>query len=157
VHYNDPGMDLYRLYGGSFIDWDAVAASWNKRTVPSRLLLFASRRYLEEHPAATDEERAETLGPVSLPDEIKRAYAAPPATEGHAARLWGEFVDAAVAAEMELVTYGERPPLLYELRNGLSQAAEEAGERSERGRWFTQRHDALPGTDLPDSPEYLPI
>lgn len=150
-------MDLDKLYGGSFIDWEAVAASWNKRTVPSRLLLFAARRYLGEHPAAADEARAETLSSVSLPDEIKRAYAAPPATGGDAARRWGEFVDAAVAAEMELVTYGERPPLLHELRNGLSQAAEEAGERSDQGRWFTQRHDALPGTDLPDSPEYLPI
>lgn len=150
-------MDLDRLYGGSFIDWDAVSASWTKRTVPSRLLLFAARRYLEESPTAEDASRAETLDPVSLPEEIKRAYAAPPATEGDAARLWGEFVDAAVAAEMELVSYGERPLLLHELRNGLSQAADEAGKSSERGRWFTRRHDALPGTDLPDSPEYLPI
>ena len=150
-------MDLDRLYGGSFIDWDAVSASWAKRTVPSRLLLFAARHYLEESPATEDASRAETLDTVSLPEEIKRAYAAPPATEGDAARLWGEFVDAAVAAEMELVSYGERPLLLHELRNGLSQAADEAGESSERGRWFTRRHDALPGTDLPDSPEYLPI
>ena len=150
-------MDLDRLYGGSFIDWEAVSASWNKRTVPSRLLLFAARRYLEERPAATDAARAETLDPVSLPEEIKRAYATPPATGGDAARLWGEFVDAAVAAEMELVSYGERPLLLHELRNGLSQAADEAGKNSERGRWFMRRHDALPGTDLPDSPEYLPI
>lgn len=152
-----PGMDLDRLYGGSFIDWDAVSASWNKRTVPSRLLLFAARRYLAERPAETDAARAETLEPVSLPDEIKRAYAAPPATQGDAARLWGEFVDAAVAAELEMVSYGERPPLLHELRNGLSQAAEKAGQRSERGRWFTRRHDALPGSDLPGSAEYLPI
>lgn len=150
-------MDLDRLYGGSFIDWEAVAASWNKRTVPSRLLLFAARRYLAERPAATDAARAETLETVSLPDEIRRAYAAPPATEGDAARLWGEFVDAAVAAELEMVSYGERPPLLHELRNGLSQATEEAGKHSERGRWFMQRHDALPGTDLPGSAEYLPI
>lgn len=157
MHYNDPVMDLDRLYGGSFIDWGAVSASWNKRTVPSRLLLFAARRYLGEHPATVDGPRAETLDPVSLPEEIKRAYAVPPATEGEAARLWGEFVDAAVAAELEMVTYGERPPLLHELRNGLSQAAQEAGERTERGRWFMRRHDALPGTDLPDSPEYLPV
>jgi hypothetical protein len=150
-------MDLDRLYGGSFIDWEAVSASWNKRTVPSRLLLFAARHYLEEHPATEDASRAETLDPVSLPEEIKRAYAAPPAAEGDAARLWGEFVDAAVTAEMELVSYGERPLLLHELRNGLSQAADEAGKSSERGRWFMRRHDALPGTDLPDSPEYLPI
>ena len=150
-------MDLDRLYGGSFIDWEAVSASWNKRTVPSRLLLFAARRYLGERPATEDAARAEILDPVSLPEEIKRAYAVPPATEGDAAPLWGEFVDAAVAAEMELVSYGERPLLLHELRNGLSQAADEAGKSSERGRWFMQRHDALPGTDLPDSPEYLPI
>jgi hypothetical protein len=153
----NPGMDLDRLYGGSFIDWDAVSASWNKRTVPSRLLLFAARRYLAERPAETDVARIETLETVSLPEEIKRAYAAPPATRGDAARLWGEFVDAAVAAELEMVSYGERPPLLHELRNGLSQAADEAGQRSERGRWFTRRHDALPGTDLPESPDYLPI
>ncbi len=158
MHYNSPGMDLDRLYGGSFIDWGAVAASWNKRTVPSRLLLFAARRYIAEHPAQeADAARSETLGPVSLPEEIKRAYAAPPATEGEAARLWGEFVDAAFAAEMEMVSYGERPPLLHELRNGLTQAAEEAGRGTGRGRWFLRRRDALPGTDLPDSPEYLPI
>jgi hypothetical protein len=150
-------MDLDRLYGGSFIDWEAVAASWNNRTVPSRLLLFAARRYLEEQTAATDGVRAETLDAVSLPDEIKRAYAAPPATGGEASRLWGEFVDAAVAAELEMVSYGERPPLLHELRNGLSHAADAAGRKSERGRWFVRRHDALPGTDLPDSPDYLPI
>jgi hypothetical protein len=41
-------MDLQGLYTGSFIDWEAVAASWNKRTVSSRLLLFAARRYLDE-------------------------------------------------------------------------------------------------------------
>jgi hypothetical protein len=118
-------MDLDKLYGGSFIDWDAVSASWNKRTVSSRLLLFA--------------------------------YAAPPPAEGESARLWGAFLDAAVAAELEMVSYGERPPLLHELRAGLSQAAEETGSRTERGRWFRARHDALPGTDLPDSPDYLPI
>jgi hypothetical protein len=66
-------------------------------------------------------------------------------------------VDAAFAAELEMVPYGERPPLLHEIRAGLSQAAEEAGARTERGRWFMARHDALPGTDLPDSPDYLPI
>ncbi|MDP8901908.1 MAG: hypothetical protein M3N33_12380 [Actinomycetota bacterium] len=149
-------MDLERLYGGSFIDWGAVSASWNKRTVPSRLLLFAARRYAEAG-LATDEERAETLALVSLPEDIKRAYAAPPPAEGERARLWGAFVDAAFAAELEMVSYGERPPLLHEIRAGLSQAAEEAGPRTERGRWFMARHDALPGTDLPDSPDYLPI
>ena len=150
-------MDLDKLYGGSFIDWDAVAASWNKRTVPSRLLLFAARRYLDAGSHTPDPERAETLAPVSLPGEIKQAYASTPAPEGDAARRWGEFIDAATAAEMEMVTYGERPPLLHELRSGLSQAAEQAGEKTERGRWFKNRHDALPGTDLPDSPDYLPI
>jgi hypothetical protein len=149
-------MDLDRLYGGSFIDWEAVSASWNKRTVSSRLLLFAARRYAEAGPLA-DEGRAETLAPVSLPEDIKRAYAAPPPVEGESARLWGAFLDAAVAAEIEMVSYGERPPLLHELRAGLSQAAEEAGARTERGQWFMARHDALPGTDLPDSPDYLPI
>jgi hypothetical protein len=149
-------MDLDRLYGGSFIDWEAVSASWNKRTVSSRLLLFAARRYAEAGLLA-DEDRAETLAPVSLPDDIKRAYAAPPPAEGERARLWGVFLDAAVAAELEMVSYGERPPLLHELRAGLSQAAEEAGARTEQGRWFIARHDALPGTDLPDSPDYLPV
>ncbi|HEV2092665.1 MAG TPA: hypothetical protein VGR18_05815 [Rubrobacter sp.] len=149
-------MDLDRLYGGSFIDWGAVAASWNKRTVSSRLLLFAARRYAQEVPSR-DEDRAETLAPVSLPEDIKRAYAASPPDEWEKARLWGAFLDAAVAAELEMVSYGERPPLLHELRAGLAQAAEEAGARTERGRWFMARHDALPGTDLPDSPDYLPI
>jgi hypothetical protein len=149
-------MDLDRLYGGSFIDWGAVSASWNKRTVSSRLLLFAARRYTEAG-LPPDEARAETLAPVSLPDDIKRAYAAAPPPEAERARLWGAFLDAAVAAELEMVSYGERPPLLHELRAGLSQAAEEAGARTERGRWFMARHDALPGTDLPDSPGYLPI
>jgi hypothetical protein len=156
VHYNTLLMDLDRLYGGSFINWDAVAASWNKRTVPSRLLLFAARRYAERA-AAPDADRAETLAPVSLPDDIKRAYAAPPPDEEDTSRLWGQFVDSAVAAELEMVPYGERPPLLHELRSGLSQAAEEAGPRTQRSRWFTARHDALPGTDLPGSAEYLPI
>jgi len=149
-------MYLDRLYGGSFIDWDAVSASWNKRTVSSRLLLFAARRYAEGGLPA-DEDRAETLASVSLPDDIKRAYAAPPPAEGERARLWGAFLDAAIAAELEMVSYGERPPLLHELRAGLSQAAQETGSRTERGRWFMARHDALPGTDLPDAPDYLPI
>lgn len=149
-------MDLERLYGGSFVDWEAVSASWTKRTVPSRLLLFAARRYGEAS-RGHDEERARTIAPVSLPEDIKRAYAAPPPEGEEASRLWGEFVDAAVAAELEMVSYGERPPLLHELRAGLSQAAEAAGPETERGRWFMARHDALPGTDLPDSPEYLPI
>jgi hypothetical protein len=157
VHYNEPGMDLERLYGGSFIDWDVVAASWNKRTVSSRLLLFAARRFLEEGTSSPDPERQETLSQASLPEDIKCAFAAPPASEAPASRSWGAFVDAAAAAELEMIPYGERPPLLHELRAGLSQAAEEAGSRTEMGRWFQARHDALPGMDLPDSPEYLPV
>ena len=148
-------MDLRRLYGGSFIDWEAVAASWNKRTVPSRLLLFAARRYLEESTSTADPERGELLARVSLPGEIKRAYASPPA-DG-ASRLWGEFLDAAVAAEIEMVPYGDRPPLLHELRAGLEQAAAEARPATELGRWFLARRDALPGTDLPEDPGYLPV
>ena len=149
-------MDLDKLYGGSFIDWEAVSASWSKRTVASRLLLFAARRYagVADPP---DPERAEVLAPVSLPDDIKRAHAARPPEGGDAARLWGEFVDAAVAAELEMVSYGERPPLLHELRSGLSQAREHAGPQTDRGRWFAARKESLPGTDLPDSPAYLPI
>ena len=148
-------MDLRRLYAGSFIDWEAVAASWNKRTVPSRLLLFAARRYLEEQASVPDPERVELLAPARLPDEIKRAFASPPDTP--ASSRWGEFVDAAVAAELEMVSYGERPPLLHELRSGLEQAASEAGEGTDAGRWFLARRDALPGTDLPEDPGYLPI
>ncbi len=148
-------MDLERLYAGSFIDWEAVAASWNKRTVPSRLLLFAARRYLEESTQAPDPERVESLAHVSLPDEIKAAYASPPASDD--SRTWGGFVDAAVAAEIEMVSYGDRPPLLHELRAGLEQAAAEAGPATELGRWFLARRDALPGTDLPEDPGYLPV
>jgi hypothetical protein len=148
-------MDLQRLYAGSFIDWEAVAASWNKRTVPSRLLLFAARRYLEEGAGTPDTGRAEMLASAPLPVEIKNAFASPP--EAPASRRWGEFVDAAVAAELEMVSYGERPLLLHELRAGLEQAAEEAGPLTDRGRWFLARRDALPGTDLPDDPGYLPI
>ncbi len=149
-------MDLQRLYSGSFIDWEAVAASWNKRTVPSRLLLFAARRYLEED-APPDPGRAEMLSSAPLPHEIKVAFASPPEPDASASRCWGEFVDAAVATELEMVSYGERPPLLHELRAGLEQAAAEAGPLTEKGRWFLARRDALPGTDLPDDPGYLPI
>jgi hypothetical protein len=151
-------MDLERLYGGSFVDWERVAGSWAKRTVTSRLLLFAARRYLGEVPSATpDPGRMGAMESVSLPDEILRAFASPPAPAGHEARRWGEFVDAAVAAELELVSYGERPPLLHELRAGLEQAAREAGEETELGRWFIARREALPGTDLPEDPGYLPV
>ena len=149
-------MDLERLYGGSFIDWEMVAGSWAKRTVASRLLLFAARRFLEED-AAPVAGRAMMLDSTPLPDEIKRAFASPPGTAGSAARRWGEFVDAAAAAELEMVSYGERPPLLHELRTGLQQAASEAGPDTDLGRWFLERRNALPGTDLPDDPGYLPV
>jgi hypothetical protein len=150
-------MDLHKLYAGSFIDWEAVAASWNKRTVPSRLLLFSARRYLEGQTAVPEPERVAMLARAPLPDEIKRAFASPPEPDESSSRLWGQFVDAAVAAELEMVSYGERPPLLHELRAGLEQAAGEAGAGTESGRWFLARRDALPGTDLPDDPGYLPI
>ena len=150
-------MDLQRLYAGSFIDWEAVAASWNKRTVPSRLLLFAARRYLGDQAGVPDDERVAMLSSITLPDEIKDAFASPPVPSAPASRRWGEFVDAAVAAELEMVTYGERPPLLQELRSGLEQAAEEAGAYTEAGKWFLARRDALPGIDLPEDPGYLPI
>ncbi len=150
-------MDLQRLYAGSFIDWEVVAASWNKRTIPSRLLLFAARRYLEERAGGVDSGRVEMLASAPLPEEIKRAFATPPEFDAPASRLWGEFVDAAVAAELEMVSYGERPPLLHELRAGLEQAAGEAGPLTETGRWFLARRDALPGTDLPEDPGFLPI
>jgi len=148
---------LQRLYAGSFIDWEVVAASWNKRTVPSRLLLFAARRYLEEGAGRVDSGRVEMLASAPLPEEIKHAFASPPEPDAPAARLWGEFVDAAITAELEMVSYGERPPLLHELRAGLEQAAGEAGPLTETGRWFLARRDALPGTDLPEDPGYLPI
>ena len=150
-------MDLKRLYEGSFIDWEAVAGSWAKRTVSSRLLLFAARRYLLETTAALEAGRAEALASTALPEEVRRAYASPPQSAGSAARRWGEFVDAAVAAELEIVSYGERPPLLHELKTGLEQAATEAGTRTDLGRWFLARRDALPGSDLPEDPGYLPV
>jgi hypothetical protein len=150
-------VDLQRLYGGSFIDWGAVASSWAKRTVSSRLLLFAARRYLPEVATAPDAQRVDALDAAPLPDEVKRAYASPPWPEGSAARRWGEFLDAAVAAELETVSYGERPPLLHELRAGLDRAAAEAGPETDLGRWFLARRDALPGTDLPEDPGYMPV
>jgi hypothetical protein len=150
-------VDLDRLYGASFIDWEAVAASWSKRTVSSRLLLFAARRYLETEPGRRNAERAEIVEPASLPEEIKAAFAAPPDPESAASRSWGEFVDAALGAELEMVPYGERPVLLGELRSGLTQAVEEADPNTPLGRWFQVRRDALPGEDLPENPEYLPV
>ncbi len=151
-------MDLPGLYGASFVDWEAVAASWSKRTVPSRLLLFAARRYLSVAGDAKPEgERAAFLESLKLPAEIKDAFASPPAPEAEAAPEWGAFTDAAIAAELEMVPYGERPILLAELRAGLVKAAEEAGPGTVLNRWFLARRAALPGDDLPESPEYLPV
>jgi hypothetical protein len=150
-------MDLEKLYGGSFIDWEAVASSWAKRTVASRLLLFAARRYLNEGASVPDAGRTQMLDPTPLPDEIKRAFASPPGLDGSGSRRWGEFVDAAVAAELEVVPYGERPPLLHELRSGLEHAAAEADLETDLGLWFLARRDALPGTDLPGESGYLPV
>ena len=153
-------MDLEGLYGASFVDWEAVAASWSKRTVSSRLLLFAARRYLTAagpDPGERMAERAEAIEPVTLSEEIKAAFAAPPLPESAESRPWGEFVDAALAAELEMVPYGERPVLLAELRAGLSKAAEEASPGTPLGRWFLARRDALPGEDLPENPGYVPV
>ena len=97
------------------------------------------------------------LTPTPLPDEIKRAFASPPGPDDPASRRWGEFLDAAVAAELEVVSYGERPPILHELRSGLGRAAAEADPETDLGRWFLARRDALPGTDLPEDPGYLPV
>jgi hypothetical protein len=150
-------MNLKELFDGSFVDWEAVAGSWAKRTVSSRLLLFAARRYLLETAETPKAWREEALGSTPLPDEVRRAFASPPEPAGSAARPWGEFVDAAVAAELEMISYGERPPLLHELKAGLERAASEAGTETDLGRWFLARRDALPGTDLPEDPGYLPV
>jgi hypothetical protein len=56
-----------------------------------------------------------------------------------------------------MISYGERPPLLHELRAGLERAAAEAGTETDLGLWFLARRDALPGTDLPEDPGYLPV
>lgn len=150
-------MDLAGIYGASFVDWQAVGESWKKRTVSSRLLLFAARRYLDTAVPEPDLERAEVVEGTTLPAEIKAAFASPPDSHNPAAHEWGKFVDAAVAAELEMMPYGERPVLLGELRAGLGKAAEESGEDKNLFRWFTDRRDALPGMDLPDDPEYLPV
>jgi hypothetical protein len=150
-------VDLEGLYGASFVDWEAVAASWSKRTVSSRLLLFAARRYLQAGASEQQAERAEVLETTKLPVEIKAAFAAPPGPESESAWPWGEFVDAAVASELEMIPYGERPLLLGELRAGLTKAAEEAGPNTPLNRWFIARRDALPGEDLPENPDYLPV
>lgn len=151
-------MDLERLYGGSFVDWEAVGASWAKRTVSSRLLLFSARRYLAStDPGEKDDRRATLIEPVILPDELKAAFTSPPIPESASSSLWGKFMDAALAAELEMIPYGERPILLAELRAGFSKAADEAGRNTPLGRWFLARRDALPGEDLPENPEYLPV
>jgi len=150
-------VNLEGLYGASFIDWEVVASSWAKRTVGSRLLLLAARRYLSAGPGERDERRAKLVESSTLADEIKSAFASPPTHESASSPLWGEFVDSALAAEREMIPYGERPVLLGELRSGLAQAAEEAGLGTHLGRWFTARRDAMPGEDLPENPEYLPV
>jgi hypothetical protein len=152
-------MELEGLYGASFVDWETVAASWAKRTVGSRLLLFAARRYLSAAQGAEKrEDRAELIELVTLPKEIKAALATPPTTaEEPSSKPWGEFVDAALVAELEMVSYGERPVLLGELRAGLSKAAEEAGPDTALGRWLFARRDVLPGEDLPENTGYLPV
>lgn len=150
-------MNLEALYGGSFVSWENVAESWAKRTVSSRLLLFAGRRYLEESAVEVKPERLEILEGSGLPEDISRAFASPPEPEDEASRKWGEFVDASLGAELEMISYGERPPILGEIRNGLESAAEEAGAGTALGLWFLARRDALPGTDLPDDPGYMPI
>ena len=150
-------MDLEGLYGASFVDWEAVATSWAKRTVGSRLLLLSARRYLSADPGQKDDRRAKLIEGFTLAEEIKAAFASPPPPESASSPLWGEFVDAALATELEMVPYGERPVLLGELRAGLGTAVEGAGLDTPLGRWFTARRDALPGEDLPEDPEYLPV
>lgn len=150
-------MDLTELYGGSFVNWETVASSWRKRTVSSRLMLFSARRYLQASDAEPDPHRMALVEPTPLPDEIKSAFASPPDPSSAASRPWGEFVDVALATELELVSYGERPPILHELRNGLEAAAEESGPDSDLGRWFLDRRDNLPGDDLPEDASYLPV
>ena len=150
-------MDLQGIYGGSFVNWEAVSSSWAKRTISSRLLLLGARRYLEASNAPQDPERAAMVSASPMPDEVKRAFASVPNPEDPAAEPWGGFVDTALAAELEIISYGERPPLLHELRNGLEAAAVEAGTETALGRWFLARRAALPGEDLPENPEYLPV
>ncbi len=152
-------MDLTSIHGGSFVNWEAVAASWSKRTISSRLLLMAARRYLSEAVSPQPEpEREEMISGSPLPDEVKRAFASvPDPAERDVSDAWGKFMDSAVAAELEMVSYGERPPLLHELRAGLEQAASEAGERTDLGRWFLSRRAALPGDDLPEDTGYFPV
>ena len=150
-------MDLRELYRGSFVNWETVAESFKKRTISSRQMLFSARRYLEKTDAEAAPQRQELVGPTSLPDEVKKAFAAPPDPSSEAAGSWGEFVDVALTAELEMISYGERPPILQELRAGLQEAASQAGHDSDLGRWFLARRKALPGEDLPEESGYLPI
>lgn len=150
-------MDLQSVYGGSFVNWETVAGSWAKRTVASRLMLLGARRYLDAADTRPSPERAALVSSARMPDEVKRAFASVPEPEDPAAAAWGSFVDAALAAELEMISYGERPPVLHELRNGLEAAASEAGTGTPLGRWFLDRRAALPGADLPEDPEYLPV
>ena len=64
-------------------------------------------------------------------------------------------MDAALTAELEMVSYGERPPILQELRAGLEAAANEAGPDSCLGLWFLNRRNALPGEGPAGKPRIL--
>lgn len=150
-------MDLRELYGGAFINWETVAGSWKKRTVSSRMMLFSARHYLKASEAEPDSQRVALAEPTDLPEEVKSAFAAPPEASDEATESWGEFIDAALAAELEMISYGERPPILKELRTGLEAAANEAGPDSALGSWFLGRRKALPGEDLPEDSGYLPV
>lgn len=153
-------MNLDLLFSASYINWEGVAESCVKRTVSSRLLLFAARRYLSVSGVSgggTTPLDLSTLHKAGVSGEIISAVSSPPESQGGASGEWGRFVDAAFAAELEMVQYGERPPLLAEVRKGLEAAASEAGERPELARWFEARRDALPGSDLPEDPGYLPV
>lgn len=148
-------MDLDRLYGGSYINWAGVAESCAKRTVSSRMLIFAARSYLERDERTFIEDREKSL-PPGFPKEVIRAYSTPPEDDDGSVG-WGEFLDAALAAEFEMLPYGERPPVISELRAGFLAAASEAGEETKRGRWFLERKARLPGSDLADGSGYLPV
>ncbi len=150
-------MDLNELYGGAFVNWETVAGSWKKRTVTSRMMLFSARHYLEASRTDPDPQRVALAEPTSLPDEVKSAFAAPPDPSSEVSGLWGEFVDAALSAELEMISYGERPPILQELRTGLETAANEAGPDADLRSWFFARRNALPGGDLPEGSGYLPV
>ncbi|CAN5724290.1 hypothetical protein BH24ACT21_BH24ACT21_15940 [soil metagenome] len=150
-------MDLRELYGGAFVNWETVAGSWRKRTLSSRMMLFSARRYLKALDAEPDPQRVALVGSTPLPDEVKSAFAAPPDPSSTASEPWGEFVDAALTAELEMISYGERPPILQELRTGLETAAGEADPDSDLGRWFLARRNALPGEDLPEDSGYMPV